>query len=129
MHFQQDNASAHVTDNVIEYFEQKEMHLMHWPPRSPDLSLIENVWVKMEQEIAVFRPETEEELKHAIESVITKMNAEEPQVHYFENLYHSKRKRVQEVLASEGAPINHKIDVNKPKLCKFRHIMNFLDSC
>ena len=79
--FQQDNAFPHSTDRVHDFLEEKEVHVMHWSPRSPDLSPIENCWVKMEQEIRRFRPETKEELQSAVEAVIKKMNEDEPGHH------------------------------------------------
>lgn len=42
--FQQDNASAHVCRYTKAYLESLEILTLPWPPQSPDLSPIENIW-------------------------------------------------------------------------------------
>lgn len=42
--FQQDNASCHVSKKSLDMFERHNTILLEWPPKSPDLSLIEQLW-------------------------------------------------------------------------------------
>ena len=44
-YFIQDNASIHCAYKVIDWFEEKEIvYIKNWPPYSPDLNLIEQIW-------------------------------------------------------------------------------------
>lgn len=42
--FQQDNAPCHKAKSVMEWFEEKGIVLLDYPPQSPDLNPIENLW-------------------------------------------------------------------------------------
>ena len=54
--FQQDNAKAHKTPAVMEYFGSWGYQLLDWPPQSPDLSPIENIWNVMKMKLKAMRP-------------------------------------------------------------------------
>ena len=42
--FQQDNASIHRSGEITTWFERNGIILLNWPPCSPDMSPIENLW-------------------------------------------------------------------------------------
>jgi hypothetical protein len=42
--FMQDNAPCHSSKLCQKYFKEKQLSLMEWPPYSPDLNPIENLW-------------------------------------------------------------------------------------
>ncbi|KAK2581558.1 hypothetical protein KPH14_005209 [Odynerus spinipes] len=42
--YQQDNAAIHTSKKSREWFRQKDLPLLNWPARSPDLNPIENLW-------------------------------------------------------------------------------------
>ena len=47
--FMQDNAPIHKANIVTEYLKNKKVIVFDWPPRSPDLNPIENVWAEMQR--------------------------------------------------------------------------------
>jgi transposase len=49
---QEDNASWHRAKIVTKYLENKGIKRMSWPPQSPDLNPIENLWKYIKDLIA-----------------------------------------------------------------------------
>ena len=49
--FQQDNAPCHKARSVKNFFEEHNICTMEWPPYSPDLAPIENLWAIMKQKV------------------------------------------------------------------------------
>lgn len=105
--FQQDNAPCHTVDDVYNLLEENGIDDEHHPPNSPDLNIVENVWATMVKRVSEKKPRNKAELTTAIEDVITELNAEEEQTHYFKHLYSSMRDRVREVLQNRGIPTLH----------------------
>ena len=54
--FQQDNATIHKTPAVRAFFEQNNIDVLEWPPQSPDLSPIENLWNAMKMKMKALKP-------------------------------------------------------------------------
>lgn len=72
--FQQDGAPAHTAYATREFLKaQRVQVLSHWPPNSPDLSWIENVWAWMEQKLQKHQFSTVLELKTVLRKVWTDM--------------------------------------------------------
>ena len=55
--FQQDNAPSHTAHLVRDYLTELGYEVMDWPPISPDLNPIENLWMLLKQKIYQLRPE------------------------------------------------------------------------
>ncbi|KAL4473452.1 hypothetical protein ABPG72_012131 [Tetrahymena utriculariae] len=49
--FQQDYASCHVSHQTNQWFSDENIKLLHWPPHSPGLSPIQNIWPLIKQHI------------------------------------------------------------------------------
>lgn len=70
MWFQQDGAKIHTADKVYEWLDQESIRYIpraDWPPNSPDLSPIENVWGIIDAKIKAAELRTKEELKNFVE--------------------------------------------------------------
>lgn len=54
-----DNAHVHTARIIKKVLEDLHIQIMLWPPYSPDLNPIENLWAIMKQEIYKLHPELE----------------------------------------------------------------------
>jgi hypothetical protein len=55
--FQHDNAPTHTAYVVRDALRDMEIEIMEWPPHSPDLNPIENLWALLKAEIYKIRPD------------------------------------------------------------------------
>jgi hypothetical protein len=99
---QQDNDPTHkcAADQIKQWNQAKGssvLLLQSWPPNSPDLNLIENVWGWVQRQVDSQGCQTFEEFKQAI----TDTMAAVPKQH-LTNLYDSMKGRLQAVVESGG---------------------------
>lgn len=100
--FMQDNASIHKVDIVVTLFHDLEIATLNWPPKSPDLNPIENIWGVMQNRLnKIFddqgEPTNANDLFYLIERVWNDIKPEEIQ-----KLYQSLPNRIQGVLNANG---------------------------
>ena len=49
--FQHDNAPIHASRATKEWLKQKNIDIIEWPARSPDLNPIENAWSQLSRQV------------------------------------------------------------------------------
>ncbi|KAJ6252742.1 transposable element-related [Anaeramoeba flamelloides] len=97
----QDGAPAHTSNSTKEYLSNKCLVLKNWPPNSPDLNPIENLWGIMGRRISKESPNTERKLEIIVRKVWKNIEWE-----VIENLINSMEKRLRLVVQLNGESIN-----------------------
>ncbi|KAJ3452690.1 transposable element tc1 transposase [Anaeramoeba flamelloides] len=97
----QDGAPAHTSRSTKEYLSKKCSVLENWPPNSPDLNPIENLWGIMEKRISLEAPKTEKKLEATVRRVWKNI-----EWGVIENLVSSMEKRLRLVVEHNGESIN-----------------------
>lgn len=89
--FMQDNSPIHKARRSMAWFARQNVELLNWPPFSPDLNPIENVWSIMENGWPPIHPRNQarwQDLRDKND--------------YFDNLYRSLKTRYERVIELEG---------------------------
>jgi transposase len=99
MVFMQDNAPCHKSKVCNEFSDKKQISLLPWPPQSPDLNPIENLWhiVKHRRQKKYGIPLTKDDL---IEQVFDIWDNLEPEL--IEKLCNSAPRRLQACIEANG---------------------------
>ena len=97
--FQQDNAPIHVSRSTRRWFENRNVPLLDWPNRSPDLNPIENLWSILAKRVYANYKQynTVEEPKRAIRRAFLGLDQE-----VLENLVRSMSNRIYQVINRSG---------------------------
>jgi transposase len=102
--FMHDNAPAHASDRVKKWFKHHKIRTLNWPPQSPDLNPIENVWGILKNKLR--RYETFSTNKDHLEKRFCDMWHElTPSV--WKNLSESFKKRLNLVIENRGGSIKY----------------------
>lgn len=103
--FQQDNAPCHKAKKTLKWFKENllsQVKTMDWPPTSPDLNPIENIWQIIDQRLKNYSIATKEQLEAAIKEIWENVS-----VATCQTLVASMHKRVKAVHAARGKNISH----------------------
>jgi transposase len=76
--FQQDNDSKHTSQAARKWFENNGIEVLEWPPQSPDLSPIENLFEYLKQRLSSYETEPNGmlELWERVEKELDKITSE-----------------------------------------------------
>ena len=96
--FQQDNAPCHVSVSTLNFLNENGFSILeNWPPQSPDLNIIENVWSYLKRRVSKRNPKCLEELIRFSFQEFSKI----PTV-YIQKLYRSVPRRLQLAIKKKG---------------------------
>jgi len=66
--FVQDNAPCHYSRSTLNYLDNTQVFVLaDWPPQSPDINIIENLWSILKSKVYRRSPKSADELLKAIE--------------------------------------------------------------
>ena len=99
MTFMQDNAPCHKAKIVLDFMAENDIELLDWPPQSPDMNPIENLWaiIKSRRQNKYGLPKSRNEI---IDQIFDIWDNIEPSL--VENLANSANKRINLVLKLKG---------------------------
>lgn len=97
--FQDDNAPVHRARSTQDFIHRNGITTMSWPAQSPDLNIIENLWLLLKRKLQarVGRIENKDDLFREIQRVWTSIT---PQ--YVQSLYNTIPRRLQSVIRLKG---------------------------
>lgn len=103
--FQHDNAPIHRSKETKKFISETNLKVLTWPPRSPDLNIVENLW-KIVNDIVYshINIQNRSELIIKINNAFMTVNTEKRNV--IQSLYSSYRKRLCSVLGNSGNLFN-----------------------
>jgi transposase len=97
-----DNAPAHRAQITQRYFVTHRIQLLSWPPLSPDLNPIENLWGYMTQNMSRTGIETPLQLWNRVRQFWASISAE-----HCQNLIDSMPRRLLQVRERNGGPTDY----------------------
>ena len=98
--FQQDNAPCHRA-NPLQIGWKDARKTLQWPPKSPDLNPIENLWSWLDGKLAKEELSTLQDLTAAINRILSNVPD-----HLIKNLVESMPNRIHESLKAHGGITN-----------------------
>jgi transposase len=96
--FMQDGAPCHTSRSTMSYLENKKICLLSdWPPQSPDINVIENMWSTLKRNVSQFNVTSSDDLWN-----VTLKAWNDIPIETIYNLYKSIPRRLKAVLKAKG---------------------------
>lgn len=102
--FQHDNAPCHKSRGTLQSLINNNVVALNWPPYSPDLNPIENLWAIVKKKVHATSYSSIEEL---IQSVKQIWDSDVAVRQSCRSLVYSMTKRIQECIKNGGGPIRY----------------------
>lgn len=98
--FQQDNAPCHKAKIITNFLKEKGVFTLEWPPQSPDLNIIENVW-------AYIKRNRDSSLQRTRQDTVIEIKAlwNDIPIDFIQALVNSVQRRLQKVIKARGGYI------------------------
>jgi transposase len=97
MVFQQDNASCHTAKLTRAFFSEIGLTVLPWPPNSPDLNPIENIWSMLKQSVEKRAVKTKDELIRVVEEEWNRLD-----INLVRRTIGSMKNRIEQVISRGG---------------------------
>ena len=97
MIFQQDNAPSHRALQTYAWLLEHDYDYITFPPYSPDLNVIENLWAIVSYNVRKRQPKSQDELERVVKEEMDKV----PQT-TIQNLIMSMSRRIEACIEAEG---------------------------
>jgi hypothetical protein len=102
--FQHDNAPCHKAALTRHFLDQNHIHVMEWPPYSPDCNPIENLWAVLKRKIHEHSYSNKAEV---VAEILRQWYNDQHLSSCCIRLSDSMPNRVRECLKSRGSAINY----------------------
>lgn len=100
--FQQDNATCHTARTTLRFLQQNDIDVMPWPPQSPDLAPIENLWSYLQNRLDCLEIHSVNDLW---ESALREWRDIPQEI--IDHVIESMPRRIEMVIAAKGGPIRY----------------------
>lgn len=100
--FQHDNDPKHTSRLVKRWLLDENIDVLDWPPQSPDLNPIENLWAIVKRDLKGKTPKNTDELFQLV-----KQSWENISVGTCQNLINSLPRRLTNVVKNKGYPTKY----------------------
>ena len=102
-YFMQDGAPVHTAKIVKEWFNKNNIQCLDWPPQSPDLNPIENMWHFVKRELNNYDTTNRAKLEAAIKDVWCRGLRLDNFIKYADSM----PERIRELLRAKGGPTSY----------------------